>query len=167
MLISFRQHPSSLKEKPEKKVNMSSKCQAGSIHNYSKEILCLPRWDPALREAHLRSPESESSTSTKARARTSRALPVVLICAYRDLFTFMLKRFEKKKQLDDGESCCILDKASRSRRVRRLSKQSSTNRPKHFPKVVNSLFSLFLTFLIAIVLLSLCFRGCLRPTRTH
>ena len=82
-----------------------------------------------------------------------------------------------KKRLDDRESCCILNRASVSRRVkrftgnrlqpRRLSKQSSTNMPKHSPKMVNSLFSLFLPFLIVIVLLSLCLRGCLRPTRTH
>ena len=74
--------------------------------------------DPALGEAHVRSSKSESSTSTRACARTSQALPVVSLCAYRDLFTFMLKFFGKNDSII--ESCCMLDRASGSRRVKRF-----------------------------------------------
>ena len=95
MVINFGQHPLSPNSRPEKKVNMSSKCQARSTHNSSKETLHPLCWDPTLGEAHVRSSKSESSTSMRACARTSQALPVVSLCAYHDLFTFMLKFFGK------------------------------------------------------------------------
>ena len=99
IFISFGQHPLSPNSRPEKKVNMSSKYQARSTRNSSKETLRPPCRDPALGEAHVRSSKSESSTSTRACARTSQALLVVSLCAYRDLFTFMLKFFGKNDSI--------------------------------------------------------------------
>ena len=99
MIINFGQHPLSPNSRLEKKVNMSSKCQARSTRNSSKETLRPPCRDPALGEAHVRSSKSESSTSTRACARTSQALRVVSLCAYRDLFTFMLKFFGKNDSI--------------------------------------------------------------------
>ena len=100
MIINFGQYPLSPNSRPEK-VNMSSKCQARSTRNSSKETLRPPCRDPALGEAHERSSKSESSTSTRACARTSQALRVVSLCAYRDLFTFMLKFFGKNDSITE------------------------------------------------------------------